>query len=1013
MFSLPLHLFPTNGLDRSLHAPVVIGLVLVTFFTEAFGWTYAGLVVPGYLAATFAAAPVTACLVLFEAWLTHMGVLVVAQVIPRRTGAWSTAFGRERFFLYIVIAVIVRLAIEGSLVPWASARWPLSHSRELYSIGLVLVPLVANVFWSAGVLHTGPRLAVVTGITYLIVTRGLLAFTNFSLSRFEVANESVALHFLDTSKAYLLLLTGALLGARGNVRYGWDYNGILVPALLAVAWYEPTKLFGTVFEAVSIYLLARFLASVPPFSRAALVGSRRMLFVGVMGFLVKLGIGHALLRWAPQVQLTEYLGFGYILPSLLAIKMWNKSAIGIVLMPTLHVSLMAFVVGNALGFGLNWLTGASLAPPAAAAELGRVRSAAFELLQASTAPARRPGECVPSVDPGELSDLVRQSFERGEVSPLDVASASDGALRVMAGPRGWYVIEPDPQHESSCQNWALAIAPGQAQAGGKLVLQVPPSPNGASAVVSALALAEATHAPLVQSLAAGELQTDPVTGRAFWHAAGYPSLVLRVGTRPEAHLRVRGTIPPGLDLAALERTLEQRVAVDWIGGAEGALELALSQDQSEHLATGVLAADLFDRDASDKDAPGADDLEEWSGPLRRELSARVDQLIAPVFEPPRPSELRLLSTVVLPGLSSRVAPSAWVRSVAAQLGYQIAGAGAPEDRSWVLHERDSSHRRGRALWVVRQSPSEPLAIEVPAPLWELGTLSLGLSLFDAQQARFLLLAGARPDASPDGAADPRRAAGKQGTFQHLHEYMLSGGVSALAIHGVQTDVQLPTEVVVQLDHPVLSDEQAWSWLAPHVQALETEGGFSWAWYRAGAEHVNLGAQFDPAFAFAQRFAPGRMARLWFTGRAREAAPRLPAAEGQLLQLRSEEAPERDIAERTFELLACEGPGCTRTPRAGCDLDAVVASLERWLVRRNPFDRVAALSQGQRCQIEADVDQRSGLPWAIVSDGARARLVPLHGARVGDRRSRPLTTRRAVRQALDWSTATLVVEPAAE
>jgi len=143
LFSLPLHLFPTNGLDRSLHAPVVIGLILVTFFTEAFGWTYAGLVVPGYLAATFAAAPVTACLVLFEALLTHWGVLLVASVIPRRTGAWSTAFGRERFFLYIVIAVIVRLAIEGSLVPWASARWPLSHSRELYSIGLVLVPLVA------------------------------------------------------------------------------------------------------------------------------------------------------------------------------------------------------------------------------------------------------------------------------------------------------------------------------------------------------------------------------------------------------------------------------------------------------------------------------------------------------------------------------------------------------------------------------------------------------------------------------------------------------------------------------------------------------------------------------------------------------------------------------------------------------------------------------------------------------------------------------------------------------
>ncbi|MEO8184754.1 MAG: poly-gamma-glutamate biosynthesis protein PgsC/CapC [Deltaproteobacteria bacterium] len=995
MFSLPLHLFPTNGLDRSLHAPVVIGLVLVTFFTEAFGWTYAGLVVPGYLAATFAAAPVTACLVLFEALLTHWGVLLIASVIPRRTGAWSTAFGRERFFLYIVIAVIVRLAIEGSLVPWASSRWPLSHSRELYSIGLVLVPLVANVFWSAGVVHTGPRLAVVTAITYFIVTRGLLAFTNFSLSRFEVANESVALHFLDTSKAYLLLLTGALLGARGNVRYGWDYNGILVPALLAVAWYEPTKLLGTALEAVAIYLLARFLASVPPFSRTALVGSRRMLFVGVMGFLVKLGMGHLLMHWAPQIQLTEYLGFGYILPSLLAIKMWNKSAIGIVLMPTLHVSLMAFVVGNALGFGLNWIMGSNVVPPALAAELGRVDSAAFELLLASTEPARRPGECVPSVESARLLEVVQQSFERGEVSALDVAVASQGALRVAAGPSGWFVIAPEPSHQGACQNWALALAPRHAQAGSKLLIQVPPSPNGASAVVSALALAEATRAPLVQVLATGELATDPVTRRGFWRDAGYASSTLRVGTAPEAHLRVRGTIPPALDLAALERALGQRVVVDWVGGAEGELELALGQDQSESLATSVL---------------GAAELAEWSGPIRRELSARVDQLLAPVFEAPRIEELRLLSNVVLPGLGSRDAPSAWVRSVAAQLGYQIAGAGPKSDRSWVLHELESPRRRGRATWVVRQSASEPLAVEVPAPLWELGTLSLGLSLFDADQARFLLLAGARPDASPDGASDPRRAAGKHGTFQHLHEYMLSGGVRALAIHGVQQDLALATEVVLELDHPVLSAEQVQPWLVPQVEGLQNEGGLSWAWYRASAEHVRLGAQFDPAFAFAQRFAPGRMARLWFSARARQAAPRLPASEGALLQLRSSDAAERDVAARTFELLECQTPGCSRQRSSGCDLDAVVAGLERWLARRNPFDRVAAVSAGSRCHFEADVDQRSGMAWAIVSDPSGARLVPLHGARVGDRRSRPLTTRDAVRRAIDWGTATLIVEP---
>jgi hypothetical protein len=965
----------------------------VTFFTEAFGWTYAGLVVPGYLAATFASAPVTACLVLVEALLTHWGVILVASVIPRRTGAWSTTFGRERFFLYIVVAVIVRLAIEGSLVPWASARWPLSHSRELYSIGLVLVPLVANVFWSAGVLHTGPRLLVVTAITYLLVTRGLLTFTNFSLSRFEVANESVALHFLDTSKAYLLLLTGALLGARGNVRYGWDYNGILVPALLAVAWYEPMKVLGTVLEAVSIYLLARWLASVPPFSRTALVGSRRMLFVGVMGFVVKLGLGHALQHWAPQVQLTEYLGFGYILPSLLAIKMWNKSAIGIVLMPTLHVSLMAFAVGNALGFGLNWLMGTRLTPAAAAAELERVDSAPFELLLASTEPAPRAGECEPSVDAVRLLELVRQSFSRGEVSPLDVAVASEGALRVAAGPGGWFVIEPEPTQLRECQNWALALAPRHAGAGAKLLLVVPPSPNGSSALVSAMALADATQAPLVLSLAREEQETDPVTRRAFWQQAGFPTLVLRVGTLPEAHLRVRGTIPPALDVSALERRLAEPILVDWVSGAEGALELGLSQDQSERLASSVL---------------GGAELQQWPGPVRRELSARVGQLLATTFEPPRPAELRLLSSVVLPGLSSPAAPSAWVRAVAAQLGYQIARAGAESDPAWVLHELDSPRRRGRATWVVRSLGTEPLAIEVPAPLWELGTLSLGLSFFDAERARYLLLAGARPDASPDGGADPRRAAGRQGTFQHLHEFMLADGAQVLALHGVQQDLALATDAVIEVDHPVLRDEQAQPWLAPHVAALETEAGISWAWYRAGLEHVNLGAQFDPAFAFAQRFAPGRMARLWFSGRLREAAPRLPAAEGALWQLSSEQAPERDVAQRTFELLDCATADCTPTP--GCDLDAVVAGLERWLARRNPFDRIAAVAAGQRCRLEAALDQRSGMPWVIVSDRAGARLVPLHGARISERRSRPLRTQDAVRRAIEWGTAMIVVQP---
>jgi hypothetical protein len=149
-----------------------------------------------------------------------------------------------------------------------------------------------------------------------------------------------------------------------------------------------------------------------------------------------------------------------------------------------------------------------------------------------------------------------------------------------------------------------------------------------------------------------------------------------------------------------------------------------------------------------------------------------------------------------------------------------------------------------------------------------------------------------------------------------------------------------------------------------------------------------------------------MARLWFSARTRAGAPRLPPAQSALLQLRSEPASGRDLAARAFERLGRAGSA----PAPGCDLDAVTTALERWLTLRNPFDRMAALGAGQHCWMEADFDQRSGMPWVIVSDQVRARLVPLHGARVGDRRSRPLTTPDALRRGIDWGTATLLVEP---
>ena len=52
-----MHLFPESGFDRSAATPVFAGVLVSWFFTETFGWVFAGLVVPGYLATLFLLEP--------------------------------------------------------------------------------------------------------------------------------------------------------------------------------------------------------------------------------------------------------------------------------------------------------------------------------------------------------------------------------------------------------------------------------------------------------------------------------------------------------------------------------------------------------------------------------------------------------------------------------------------------------------------------------------------------------------------------------------------------------------------------------------------------------------------------------------------------------------------------------------------------------------------------------------------------------------------------------------------
>ncbi|WP_437607311.1 poly-gamma-glutamate biosynthesis protein PgsC/CapC [Sorangium sp. So ce834] len=913
-----LPLFPPNGLDRSLHTAVLIGLVFGTFFTETLGWTYAGLVVPGYLATVFFAAPVTAVFIIAESIVTYLFVALIGRWITR-TGAWSTAFGRERFYLFIVGAVIVRLFVEGFVVPEVSARYDFVHSRELYSIGLVLVPLIANAFWNSGLVRAAPRLAVVTALTTLVLGV-LLRTTNLSVSRFQVLNESLSLEFLELPKAHIILVIGALLGARNNVRYGWDYNGILVPGLLAVAWYEPTKLLTTTIEALAVYYLSRWITSVRPFSRMLLVGPRRMIFVYVLGFIVKMAIGFAMVRFAPGLQMIDYFGFGYLLPSLLAVKMWNKEHVGIVIMPTIQVSLTAFLVGNGVGYALVAL-GWGSAPPPPAAEARpppRVESAALSLVLADTTP--RPGPrpraaaIAADIESRRVAHRLARSVLRDGRPADEILGVAERARlfvgRAGDGERPWYVLGArfdDPEDASSAPRAAIRRRAGRGPGAPEWLVLAAPAEVGSALPAVALRVAELLDASGVVLLSRhGAIRRhDEAFAASMIEALESPQVLLvEPGGGDGPELSVVGT-PAGLPVVSIGDGLGAETAMTFRPAAEQPTLLADAPRLRvpRHVAEAVGARML-----------GAPEVVRWSGTLEEELSKRMVSLteVQPGrFRPPSIEELRLFDSVVVPrliaaatrpgGAAGAPPPTAWERAILGHLGFREVRIGGTDaaPAAWGIAEPGPEEggpaRRGNPAWLVlakAPAPAPPAArggdpagpapsiggilpvspspqavrtpltgamlVEVPAPRWQIGAFGAGLALAEALSAQSLLLAGAVPTAEPSGAADVRRAEGLRSFFQRAHEVWVGDGGNALSVQAIEADRSYERDAVISFGYEVVRPEHVPTFAGPLLETLrdlELRVGL----FDGTREQVPFSGATDMAMAYAKRFAEGRFA----------------------------------------------------------------------------------------------------------------------------------------------------------
>jgi hypothetical protein len=346
-----LALFPPSSLDNSILTSVLVGMLVVWALQETLGWGLSGLVVPGYVATIFLIEPTTAMVVIGEALATWALVTFLSDRVPR-WWPWTRLFGRDRFLLFLLVSVAIRLALEAGGFAWLARTTGIEVLRALHSMGLVIVPLAANTIWRSGFSRGLFRLTVTIALTWGIVGGVLLQFMNLSLSSFALTYEDLALDFVSSPRAYILLLVGAAIGSAVNVRWGWDFGGIIIPGLLALCWMEPRRLGATLAEVIVLTMLLRVVLRLPVLRGVNLTGGRPLVLAFGLAYTVKFLLGWVFAGGWIGVSGRDVFGFGYLLTSLLAARAVRYGDLFRVLVPAVTTSFVSFVVASALGLAL-------------------------------------------------------------------------------------------------------------------------------------------------------------------------------------------------------------------------------------------------------------------------------------------------------------------------------------------------------------------------------------------------------------------------------------------------------------------------------------------------------------------------------------------------------------------------------------------------------------------------------------------------------------------------------------
>ncbi|WP_373186815.1 poly-gamma-glutamate biosynthesis protein PgsC/CapC [Halopseudomonas sp.] len=828
---LPLNIFPEGSLASSVITTVWVGVAVVAFFNLRFGWSLAGLVVPGYLVPLLLIKPWSVAVIIGEGIVTYMLVYAVSTLGGRYLGL-ADFFGRDRFFALVLTSIVVRVIFDAYWLPdigvWMNASFGLEfdYANNLHSFGLIIVALIANNFWKPGLARGCFWLLATLAITFVLVRFGLMELTNFSVSNLNYLYEDVASSILASPKAYIILLTTAFIASRMNLHYAWEFNGILVPSLLALQWYQPTKLLVTFAEVGVILVAVHLLLKLRFFSNVNLSGARKLFFFFTVGFVYKLLLGYGFEVFAPWTKVTDFFAFGYLISTLLALKIHDKD-IGIrVTRATLQTSLVAVVLASFIGFALSFIPArliedppdaqAFVAPADSAETLGdvllRQRVIDYGVIGLENLPQPSGTELATFQD--ALLALKRYR-DAGEPQELEQARLLLGALdygieRVEdrylvlseTGPsRGWGVFAIDTRPESD------------------LVIEIPSAIDERGVTEAGLALfrdqragALAVSSVRIRTSTAAALDVTRNPGSFFhqFHQTFGPRNVLQVRllTRAAARdllggraadvpgdlsmpsqLLVKQQLPEDLRLQSLERLLSEP-ALRWDAPAipnvqrertrSGFAELYLNPDDLRPL----LARSLSPQASSSPLVQRAGALEDYL----LERTALIREAGGLDFRAPRLDELLFFDLEVLSPLLQLAASgplATWTEEQMNELRYL-------NDLSQGVGYRIirfDDHARAQDYLILEKTletlPFQPWStfvlgagatpshvVQVPRPRYESNTLEAGVALFQTLDARALMVAGSHPFRDPAGGSDVLDARNELSLFNLVHQVLV-------------------------------------------------------------------------------------------------------------------------------------------------------------------------------------------------------------------------------------------------